>query len=113
MISPCQWPYVDQSSWQPRDFGQLNAYFNRIFLYEETDEIKSNAVKALDLTRMSDITKAIIYANLTYYEILDKMIQKYPNLEELYSVKPLEKPVYLTPEPYNIFQSYRDMNLML
>jgi len=104
---------MDQTNWQPLDFGQLNAYFNRLFLYEETDEEKSNIIKALDFTRMSDITKAIIYANLSYYKKLDEMIQKYPNLEELYFVKPLEKPLYLTPKPDNLFQSYRDMNLML
>ena len=102
--------YADQSNWGPRDFNFLNAYLNRLFLYE-ADQDKTAIISQMDLSRMSRETIALIGAILKQYRKLPDMVKKYPNLQSPLLEEPLDTPLFLNEHPVNIFPAYREMNI--
>lgn len=102
--------YADQSDWGPRDFNFLNAYLNRLFLYE-ADQEKAAVISQMDLDRMSRETIALIGAILKQYRKLPAMMKKYPNLRSPLLEEPLETPLFLNEQPANLFPAYREMNI--
>ena len=111
---------IDPDNYDPKEYGYVDAYINRLFLYENPNKlngIKSERCKKeiseIDLSKITEEVKAIIYANLSYYKKLDYFIEKYPNLKGLRNVKPLKTPIKLRVKPRNLFKEYKDMNILV
>lgn len=102
--------YLDQQNWGPDEFNSLNAYLNRLFLYESDPE-KSHVIAQMDPSRMSRETIALISAILTQYGKCRSIPEKYPNLQATEFFVPLETPLYLNEQPLDIFPAYRNLNI--
>lgn len=117
--------YQDQSDWDCRMFGELNAELNKLFLigieYHFLPKYASRDLKAcrqfdleiscIRFDKLSDTTKCIMVAILNQQKILKDFVKEYNNLEPLLRQKPLKETLYLTEDPYNIFPSYKAMNI--
>ncbi len=102
--------YLDQHGWGPDEFNSLNAYLNRLFLYESDPE-KSRVIAQMDPSRMSRETIALIGAILTQYGKRQAVQEKYPNLRYAGLTVPLEIPLYLNEQPLDLFPAYRELNI--
>jgi len=117
--------YQDQSEWNTEMFGLLNAELNKIFLigieYHFTPDLLSRSVdtckkfdKEIRLIKydcLSEKTKCIMVAILNQQKRLLDFIKVYPNLSPLVNQSPLDEKLFLAENPYNIFPSYREMNI--
>ncbi|MDR1033424.1 MAG: hypothetical protein LBL41_01455 [Bifidobacteriaceae bacterium] len=110
--------YVDQTDWDYNDFGQLDAYFNRLAYYESDDTVSKERsarykkeLQEMDLSKMSETTKVILCCNISYYNNLEDMISKYSNLKDLLNVKPLMPTVSLTGSPKELYMAYANYGL--
>lgn len=98
--------YLPQDDWGPEEYGTLWAYLNKMFNYEEK---RKEEIMSLDLDRMSDDTKRILYCLLKYYKKLDT----YEHLATLKNIQPRKEPLIISETPFRIFKEFEEMNLIL
>lgn len=117
--------YQDQTNWDTEMFGLLNAELNKIFLvgieYHFTPKFLSRSVgtcksfdkeiKRIKYNRLSNKTRCIMVAILKQQKKFDEFLKIYPNLSPLMNQVPLEEKLFLAEKPYDIFPSYREMNI--
>lgn len=117
--------YQDQSDWDTGMFGELNAELNKLFLvgieYHFTPDQASRdprtcrqfdlEISCIRYDKLSDATKCIMVAILNQQKRLKEFVKEYNNLEPLLRQQPLRNTLYLAEEPYNIFPSYKAMNI--
>ena len=118
--------YQDQSKWDYHMYGELNAELNKLFLVGieyhflpspyisrniESCRHFDNIIRCIRYDKLSTETKCIMVAILNQQNILNEFIKEYSNLAGLINQKPLSYTLFLAKEPYDIFQSYREMNI--
>ena len=100
--------YIDQKDWQTDDYYALHRYLNRMVLKRES---KIPKFSSMDMSKMSDETKVMLYCLIVYY-----------NAEELFELenfrqwlitppKPLEKTLIIGKYHTNINNIYDEMNV--
>ena len=117
--------YRDQSNWGIEEFAELNAEINKMLLIvleyhfsphyasrtKEVCEYYDNEMRNINYSYLSEQTKSIMVAILNQQEKLIDFANKYQNMKGLLKQKPLKKELFLAEKPFNIFQSYKDMNI--
>ena len=68
-------------------------------------------MRNINYSYLSEQTKSIMVAILNQQEKLIDFVNKYQNMKGLLKQKPLKKELFLAEKPFNIFQSYKDMNI--
>ncbi|MBQ0042183.1 MAG: helix-turn-helix transcriptional regulator [Lachnospiraceae bacterium] len=117
--------YQDQADWNIEMFGLLNAELNKLFLIGidyhftpgqlsrniDTCKVFDKEIKRIKYNRLSERTKCIMVAILNQQKKLSDFIKVYPNLSPLVNQSPLDEKLFLSENPYDIFPSYREMNI--
>lgn len=98
--------YLPHDDWGPGEYATLWAYFNRMFNYEEK---RKDEIMSLDLNRMPEDTKRILYCILKYY----RKLEKYEHLGELKEVKPRSETLVISEHPIRVFKEFEEMNLII
>lgn len=118
--------YQDQKNWDMQMYNILNAELNKLFLvgidYHFTPNFISRDIKTckefdkeirkIKYDKLAEETKCIMVAILNQQKRLEDFVAEYPNLTQLVDQKPLKEKLFLSDNPYNIFKSYRDMNIV-
>lgn len=98
MLRECY--YFDQTGWAPEDYYTLHLFLTKMIENYDTTigsydgDKRIEEIKALDLSRMSEETKVLIYCIIQ--DENKQVLLDLPNLSALKAQKPLEKPLYLT-----------------
>ena len=100
--------YENQSGWTKSEYCYLHRYLHRMFYYHQKYE---NDIKKLDLDRMTDETKVIIFCIIQYYH-LDYMFSQYENLKPLEKTRPLKKQLILDDSTKVENDIYSQMNII-
>ena len=114
--------YENQANWTTENYAELNAELNKLFcIVIDMNFAQKKAVRnyeafdkecsSINCDILSDRTKALMVAILDQQKKKDSIIKLYPNLSPLKDTKSLKEPLYLSDEPYNVFNSYRNMNI--
>lgn len=103
--------YCGQQNWEPDNYDYLNSFLNKIFQYRNKP-INKYRIEHMNLYAMEDTTKAILKAVLDQQEIMDDIIEEYPNLRDIKNQKPLKEPLKITNFPCGCFEEYNRMNLI-
>ncbi len=117
--------YQDQSDWDCEMFGELNAELNKLFLIgieyhfskgpisRSTEVCKQSdlEISCIRFDRLSEETRCIMVAILNQQKRLTDFLKVYGNLAGLAEQKPLKEKLSLTETPYNLFPSYKAMNI--
>ena len=117
--------YLDQTSWGSYEYGRLNAELNKLFLIgieyhfspddlsreKESCRLFDMEIGSIKFERLSEQTKCIMVAILNQQKVMNKFLRIYTNLSSLSTQKPLKEKLYLSSNPYNIFPSYKSMNI--
>ena len=100
--------YEQQNDWNEEDYYYLHRVLHRVFFYHDkhTEEIKN-----MDVSMMTDNTKALIYCIIKYYHY-DFLFEKYDNLKPLENTIPLSKTLVLDSNPLPENNIYKLMNIM-
>lgn len=99
--------YVDQKNWSSDDYYSLHRYLHRLLLHSDR---KKNEISELDISRMSDKTKVLMYCIISYYH-LDELFDL-ANLNGLTECKPLSEPLVLGEHGLKEENVYYRMNVM-
>jgi len=106
--------YVDQTNWNHDDFYYLNRYLNRL-LYragnkkDKMQEEKIAELQAMDLSRMTEETKVILYVLIRFKRM--EYIFEWGNLAILKDTKPLKKRLNLVENPRGVHALYTAYNI--
>ena len=73
--------------------------------------MKKEEIQSMDISRMTDETKVLIYCILKYYSMNDLM--QLDNLKSLADCAPLKTPLVLGNHSIKSVTVYNDMNVML
>ena len=106
-------------------YGELNAELNKLFLvgidyhfspkHMSRDKVACKVVdtkiSCIKYEKLSEATKCIMVAILNQQNLLQEFVSVYTNLSSLQHQQPLKTKLYLAKNPYNLFQSYKAMNL--
>lgn len=117
--------YQDQSSWGCEQYGTLNAEINKLFLVgidlhfvqgsghrtKKASRIMDREIKDINYDQLTEETKCIMVAVLNQQKKLDDFVKIYKNLAKLKSQRPLKTKLAISNSPYNLFPSYKDMNI--
>ena len=83
--------YAPQNDWSSNDYYSLHRYLHRLVNHADR---KRDEIAQLDVQRMSDKTKVLLYCIISYYH-LDKLFEL-SNLQELKKCQPLSEPLVLS-----------------
>ena len=83
--------YIDQAGWSNNDYYSLHRYLHRMVLHSEQ---KKDEIENLEIDRMSEKTKVLLYCIISYYH-LDKLFDL-ENLNGLTMCKLLSEPLVLS-----------------
>ena len=99
--------YEPQEGFGPKEYYYLHRYLHRRFFYHEKyrDEIAR-----MDLSRMTDVTKVLIYCVIKYYH-KEFMFDEFPNLHDLVDTKPLPELLVMDCNPLPEQNIYKEMNV--
>ena len=100
--------YLNQNGWTSDDYYGLHRYLHRLFLHYDK---KKEEIQSMDISRMTDETKVLIYCILKYYSMNDLM--QLDNLKSLVDCAPLKTPLVLGNHSIKSVTVYNDMNVML
>ena len=100
--------YQDQSDWDMNDYYFLNRSITRMLNYYKK---RMAELQSLDLTRMSNITKAILKANLIARSKACEELIRLENLKGLLEVEPLKTTLILTSNPTRSIEAFEQMNI--
>ncbi|MDR1033679.1 MAG: hypothetical protein LBL41_02785 [Bifidobacteriaceae bacterium] len=116
--------YMDTTGWSLKSFRRIHANLNRLVLYEDdtlmgeelTKDCKET-MRRMNLNKMNEESKILLYCLLSYYGFLDRIVAEYENLKELANIKPPEDTLVLSDrkgllsEMNEDFRIYADMNV--
>lgn len=99
--------YIEQAGWSNNDYYSLHRYLHRMILHSEQ---KKDEIVNLDIDRMSEKTKVLLYCIISYYH-LDKLFDL-ANLKGLTKCKPLPEPLVLSEHGLKEENVYYRMNVI-
>lgn len=99
--------YVPQNDWSSNDYYSLHRYLHRLVLHADS---KKDEIAQLDIQKMSDKTKVLLYCIISYYH-LEKLFEL-SNLQELTNCKPLSETLVLGGHGMKEDNIYYKMNVM-
>ena len=99
--------YENQKDWEQDDFYILHRFINKMFLNVKNTRIQE--IKELDITRMSIITKTIIFCIIMFQHKTN--LFELTNLKLLKNTKPLEERLDLVKNPINYYAIYNKYNI--
>ena len=99
--------YAPQTDWSSNDYYSLHRYLHRLVTHADR---KKDEIEQLDVHRMSDKTKVLLYCIISYYH-LDKLFEL-SNLHELTQCEPLAEPLVLSNHGMREESIYNKMNVM-
>ena len=99
--------YEPQDGWGPKEYYYLHRCLHRRLFYHEKyrDEIA-----LMDLSRMTDVTKVMLYCIIRYYHN-EFLFDELSNLHDLVDVKPLPELLILDARPLPEQNIYKEMNI--
>ncbi len=100
--------YLDQKNWSSKEYYCLHRYLHRMLLHYDHN---IDAIANMDIDRMSEITKVLMYCIISYYN-LDSLF-KLANLTDLAECKPLPEPLMLSNHGLKEERVYYRMNVLL
>ena len=100
--------YQNQTSWGMDDFYYLHRYLNKL-VYNSA--IRKDEIEELQLNRMSDITKVLLYVVIRFQAKM--YLLSLPNLDELKETKPLPAKLNLVEQPTDAHGLYVEYNIGL
>jgi len=100
--------YENQTEWGKDEYYYLHRVLHRLFSHYErySDEIRN-----MDVSRLSDETKVLIYCIICYYhnEFLFDMLS---DGEQIRNIKPLKESLVLDDTPLPENNIYKQMNVV-
>lgn len=100
--------YELQDGWTKDDYYYLHRYLHRMLFYYKKF---SKEISLLDLSKMSEETKVLMYCIIKYYNY-DFLMEQYDNLSELADTKPLKYKLVLDDSTISEDDIYRQMNVI-
>ncbi len=100
--------YMDQSDWGSNEFYALHRYMHRMITKKDK---KLDEIKQMNLSRMSDISKVLLYCIIEYYGL--EGLLEFENLSSLKNCKPLKEPLILDACNANQNTVYGNMNVII
>ena len=98
--------YAPQNNLDSNDYYSLHRYLHRLVTHADR---KKDEIAQLDVQRMSDKTKVLLYCVISYYH-LDRLFEL-SNLRELTECQPLSEPLVLS-KWFERKSVYYKMNVM-
>lgn len=99
--------YAPQNDWNSNDYYSLHRYLHRLVTHADR---KRDEIAQLDVQKMSDKTKVLLYCVISYYH-LDRLFEL-SNLRELTECQPLPEPLVLSDHGLREENVYYKMNVM-
>lgn len=99
--------YESQDDWNKEEYYYLHRVLHRLFFYYKKN---SEEIELLELNRMSEKTKVLIFCIIKYYGF-DFLFDKYKNLMPLKNTKPLKEVFVLDDNPLPENNIYKEMNV--
>jgi len=99
--------YAPQNDWSSNDYYSLHRYLHRLVTHADR---KKDEIAQLDVQRMTDKTKVLLYCIISYYH-LDKLFEL-SNLQKLTECQPLSEPLVLSDHGLKAENVYYKMNVM-
>ena len=100
--------YMSQSDWGSDEFYALHRYMHRMITKKDK---KPDEIKQMNLNKMSDISKVLLYCIIEYYGL--ESLFEFENLASLKNCKPLEEPLILDVCNANQNSVYGNMNVII
>ena len=97
--------YAPQSDWSSNDYDSLHRYLHILHADRKKEEIAQ-----LDLQKMTDKTRVLMYCIIIYYH-LEKLFEL-PNLQKLTECQPLSEPLVLGEHGLKEENIYYKMNVI-
>ena len=97
--------YESQQGWGKNEFYCLHRYIHKMIWYHQS---RMDEIKSLDLSRMTDETKVIMYCIIMYYGLND--LFELDNLQALRFTKPLPTPLVIDGDTVEN-DVYKEMNI--
>lgn len=107
MISRSKIIYEPQDNFGPKEYYYLHRCVHRTFFYHEKYR---EEIARMDLSRMTEITKVLIYCVIKYYH-KEFMFDEFPNLHDLVKTKPLPELLVMDCRPLPEQNIYKKMNV--
>ena len=101
--------YEDQTDWDHTGFYYLNRCLNRLLSHAQTKEGKMAELKAMDLSRMTEETKVILYVLILFKKM--EFVFEWENFAALKDTKPLKKRLNLVENPTGVHALYTEYNI--
>lgn len=100
--------YEPQSEWGADEYYYLHRVLHRILYYYEKN---SEEIRSMDLSKMSDATKVLIYCIIKYYHF-DFLFSINDDFEKLKTIQPLKQTLVIDADPLPEDNIYKQMNVM-
>lgn len=100
--------YMNQTGWTSDEYYGLHRYLHRLILHYDR---KKDEIQSMDIGRMSDETKVLLFCIIKYYHLED--LFKLDNLSPLEKCVPLTKPLVIGNHGINEENIYEKMNVVL
>lgn len=100
--------YEPQTGWNREDYYYLHRVLHRTLYYYEK---YAEEIKSMDVTKMSETTRVLIYCIIKYYHY-DFLFDSNSSFERLKDTKPLKKLLILDDNPLPEDNIYKEMNVM-
>ena len=99
--------YAPQNSWSGNDYYSLHRYLHRLITHADR---KKDEIAQLNVQRMSDKTKVLLYCIISYYHL--ETLFELSNLHKLTECQPLSEPLVLSDHGLREENVYYKMNVM-
>ena len=99
--------YAPQNGWSSNDYYSLHRYLHRLVTHADR---KKDEIEQLDVQKMSDKTKVLLYCIISYYH-LDRLFEL-SNLQALTACQPLSEPLVLGNHGLREENVYYKMNVI-
>ena len=100
--------YEPQEGWGIKEYYALHRYLHRMLFY---DEKYSEEIAAIDLSRLTKETIALMYCIIRYYQ-KEYLYEQYENLRAVKNACPLSEPLVIDEPPYLNETAYEEMNVI-
>ena len=100
--------YLNQTGWSTEDFYGLHRYLHILFMHYDK---KKDEILSMDVSRMTEETRVLIYCILYYYKMND--IIQLDNLKPIAKCVPLKNPLVLGNHGIKGMTVYDSMNVVL
>lgn len=100
--------YLNQAGWTSDDYYGLHRYLHRLFMHYDR---KKDEIQSMDINRMTEETKVLIYCILSYYKLNE--ILELDNFISLNKCTPLVNPLVIGNHNIKGVNVYNQMNVKL